>query len=139
MAGSIVVTTSSLGAKVAKYSVVWTSDTLGAVNGNTFAMKPGTIVTVEFIPGTGGSQPTDLYDVDLEDAENIPIFDNGGGTSVGANLSNTIGSHALPMHGLSTFQLFRRWHHGGDVELLVTNAGNAKSGTVNIFVADGVL
>lgn len=139
MAGSIVVTTTDSGAKVTKYSVVWTSDAAGAVSGNSFAMKSGTIVTVEFIPGTGGSQPSDLYDVDLEDAENIPIFDNGGGTSVGSNLSNVNGSHALPMHGLSTFQLFRRWHHGGDVELLVSNAGNAKSGTVNIFVSDGVL
>lgn len=139
MAGSIVVTTSDIGSKVTKYSVAWTSDAAGAVSGNAFPMKTGTIITVEFVPGAGGSQPSDLYDVDLEDAENIPIFDNGGGTSIGANLSNAVGSHALPMHGLSTFQLFRRWHHGGDVELLVTNAGNAKSGTVNIFVADGVL
>lgn len=139
MAGSIVVSTTRLAAGVTKSSVAWTSDAAGAVSGNTFPLAMGTFLTVEFIPGAGGVQPTDLYDVDLQDAEDIPIFDNGAGTTIGANLSNTLGSHAIPLLGLTAVQLFRRWHHGGDVELLVTNAGNAKSGTVNIFMWEGVL
>ena len=139
MAGSITVAATDVGSGVTKYSVVWTSDASGNVNANTFTMKTGTIITVEFIPGSGGVQPTDLYDVDLEDEEGIPIFDNGAGTTVGSNLSNALASHAVPQLGLSAVQLYRRWHHGGDVELLVTNAGDANSGTVNIFVVDGVL
>lgn len=138
MAGSIVVTTSDQGAKITKYSVAWLSDAAGAVNGNTFDMKSGTMLLVAFVPGSGGDQPSDLYDVDLEDADNVSVFDNGGGTSIGANLSNALASHFVPLMGLNAVSLFRRWHQGGPVELLVTNAGNANRGTVNIFVADGV-
>jgi hypothetical protein len=35
--------------------------------------------------------------------------------------------------------IYRRWHHGGPVQPTVTNAGDTKSGTINIFLAFGVL
>lgn len=139
MAGSIAVTVTDIGSKVTKYSVVWTSDAAGAVSGNTFEMKVGTIVAVEFVPGAGGSQPSDLYDVDCLDGEGITMFDDGSGTSIGVNLSNIVGSHAVPLVGLVGVTIYRRWHHGGTVQPTVAAAGNAKSGTINIFVAEGVL
>jgi hypothetical protein len=80
MAGSIVVTTADVGSAITKYNVVWTSDASGDVNTTTFDMKSGTIISVEFIPGTGGLQPTDLYDVDARDEPDaleslVDIFD----------------------------------------------------------------
>lgn len=139
MAGSIAVTTSDLGSGVTEYSIAWTSDASGNVSANAFPMKMGTLVAVEFTPGSGGVQPTDLYDIDMLDAEGATMFDDGAGTSIGANLSNLVTVHRVPLVGLVGVTIYRRWHHGGDVQPTVANAGNAKSGTINVFVANGVL
>lgn len=139
MAGSISVATREVTNNILKYSVTWTSDASGDVNGTEFDMIVGTIVSVEFVPGTGGVTPTTLYDVDLLDEENVTMFDDGSGTSIGSNLSATDASHKVPLVGLVGVTIYRRWHHGGPVELRVANAGNAKQGIVNIFVMAGVL
>lgn len=139
MAGSVALTTSEVTNNVLKYSALWTSDASGDVNGSTFGMIVGTIVAVEFIPGTGGSTPSPLYDVDLLDAEGVTMFDDGSGTSIGSNLSSTEASHKVPLVGLVGVTIYRRWHHGGLVELRVVNAGDTKRGTVNIYVSAGVL
>lgn len=139
MAGSIVLTTREVTNNILLYSVTWTSDAAGDVNGNTFAMSVGTILAVEFIPGTGEVVPTALYDVDLLDAENVTMFDDGSGTSIGANLSATEATHKVPLAGLTGVTIYRRWHHGGNVQPTVANAGNAKSGKINIYLSMGVL
>lgn len=141
MAGSITVTSSGVtgGAGVRKYSVAWTSDASGAVSGNTVAISAGTIVAVEFVPGAGGVQPTDLYDVTFTDADGINVFDDGAGASVGANLSNATASHKVPFVGGGTVTYVRRWLHGGNYTPVVAAAGNAKQGTINVYVAPGVL
>lgn len=139
MAGSIAVTTSDLKSGVTKYSVLWTSDASGNVNSSTFAMKMGTMIAVEFVPGAGALAPTDLYDVDLLDEEGVTMFDNGGGTSIGSNLSSALGSHHVPLVGLIGVTIYRRWHHGGLVQPTVAAAGDSNSGTINIYVAEGVV
>lgn len=120
---------------ITKYSLAWVSDASGDVNGNSVSLLPGSILAVEFIPDAGGTQPTDLYDVDLQDAENISMFDDGAGTKIGDNLSNTTASHKVPFINGATTTYVRTWLHGGTYELVVTNAGNAKGGTVNIYVS----
>lgn len=139
MAGSITVTTTELKGGVTKYSVAWVSDAAGAVSGNAFALKQGTIITVEFTPDSGGTQPTDLYDVTCTDAEGVNIFDDGSGTSVGANLSNAASSHKIPFIGGGTVTYVRRWHPGGNVTPVVAAAGATKGGTIVIYVMDGVV
>lgn len=141
MAGSITTTSSGVtgGTGVRKYSIAWTSDASGAVSGNTVAISAGTIVAVEFVPGAGGVQPTDLYDVTFTDADGINVFDDGAGASVGANLSNAAASHKVPFVGGGTVTYVRRWLHGGNYTPVVAAAGNAKQGTINVYVAPGVL
>lgn len=139
MAGSIVVSTSDNGSRITKYNILWTTDVTGNVDAVTFQMKAGTIISVEFIPGTGGSQPTDLYDVDAKDEHGVSIFDNGAGTSIGSNLSSTLATHAIPLLGVAGITVFRRWHQGGTIEVEVESAGASKSGTITIYVVDGVL
>jgi hypothetical protein len=139
MAGAIVVAVSKVQVGITKYEVTWVSDASGNVNGNTFAMKTGTLIGVEFIPGAGALAPTTLYDVDLTDEEGVTMFDDGSGTSIGSNLSDTVASHKVPLVGLTGVTIYRRWHHGGDAQLLVAGAGDSNAGTVNIYVADGVL
>lgn len=67
------------------------------------------------------------------------MFDNGGGTTIGANLSNVVGIHALPLIGLPGAGTYRRWHHGGPVQPLVAGAGDTNSGVIDIYLVDGVL
>lgn len=139
MAGAIVAGATDVGSGVTRYEVVWVSDASGAVSGSTFEMKAGTIVAVEFVPGAGDLAPTTLYDVDLLDGEGVTMFDDGSGTSIGANLSATTPSHKVPLVGLTGVTIYRRWHHGGAVQLTVAGAGDSNAGTVNIYVAAGVL
>lgn len=149
--GSIAVTTSKLSGSggVQKTSIVWTSDaSAGSVTGNTLAMRPGSIVLVEFIPGTGGVQPTDAYDVDFLDDNGTSMFDDGSGTSIGANLSQTNSTHKIPfitgyvsLAATSTSTTYvRTWLHGGSAyQPTVANAGNSKQGTINIYQVPNVL
>lgn len=139
MAGSITVAATDVGSGVTKYGVAWTSDASGNVNGTTFDIKSGTIIAVEFVPGTGALEPTTLYDVDCTDAEGVTIFDDGSGTSIGSNLSATVPSHKVPLVGLVGVTIYRRWHHGGLVELDISGAGDSNAGTVNIYIAEGIL
>src|SRR5688572_3573320 len=68
-----------------QYSVAWTSSAGGAVSGNAFSVVPGDIVRVEFVPASGGTQPSDLYDATLVITSGADAL---GGQ--GANLSNSI-------------------------------------------------
>lgn len=142
MAGSITVTSSEVASSggIRKYSVAWTSDAAGAVSGNTFDMATGTIVAVEFVPSAVAA-PTDLYDVTCLDDESVNIFDDGtGAASIGANLSATAASYRVPfMGGGGTVTYVRQWLHGGSYQPVVANAGAAKSGVIDVYVAPGVL
>lgn len=139
MAGVALVATSKMDSQVTKYSVTWVSDASGNVSGGAFGVKMGTIVAVEFVPGVGLTQPDNLYDCDCLDGEGVSVFDNGAGATIGANLSNEAASHAVPLVGLTGVTIYRRWHHGGNLQLTVANAGDTNSGVVNIFVAPGVV
>ncbi len=139
MAGVIVTSPIKMKSLITLYQVTWVSDAAGTVSGSTFTTKMGTIVAVEFIPGISITQPDDLYDCDCLDADGISVFDNGAGATIGANLSNTVASHAVPMVGLTGVTIYRRWHRGGPLQLTVANAGDTNSGVVKIYMADGII
>lgn len=138
MAGAVVMAAHKAKAAITQYEVTWVSDASGNVNGSTFEIKQGTILAVEFIPGPGALAPDTLYDVDLLDDNSISLFDDGAGTSVGVNLSATEASHKVPLVGQVGITVYRRWQHGGHVELQVAGAGADNAGTVNIYVLDTV-
>jgi hypothetical protein len=140
MAGSITVTTSDYGAGITKVEILWVSDASGDVSGSTFSMHPGTIIAVEFIPDSGGTQPSNLYDVTFLDVHGVNMFDAGDGTSIGANLSNTAASHHVPFVGGGSVTYVRQWLHGGaGYQPVVANAGNAKGGTIHIYQSRGLI
>jgi len=124
VAGSITVTTSKAGG-LTKYSIAWTSDASGNVSANTLNIQNGELLQVGFVPGAGGSQPTDLYDVTFLDPNSVEIF----GT-VGADRSNANASVGVPVVGT----YFRRILEAGAYTPVVANAGNAKSGTIVLLV-----
>lgn len=107
---------------VVRYTIPWTSTSGGDVNTNPFTVVPGYLVSIRFIPGSGGSQPSDAYDVTLSDGI---ITDLTGGQ--GANLSNAVAS-TLSWNP----PLFQDGTHTFDV--VVAHAGSVKTGTVVIYV-----
>lgn len=122
MAGTATVTQLYKSRKVKSYSIAWTSTAGGAVSANAFATIGGYIVRVTVVPGSGGSAPTDLYDATLVDADNIDVLD-----ATGANLAAATGvtfNFDPPLFLPS----------GGTLDLVIANAGNAKTGRVDIYI-----
>jgi hypothetical protein len=124
MAGTLAVSTLDVGGAVTRYKLTWTSDASGAVNTNAFAVKPGVLVQLKFVPNSAGTQPTDLYDITLVDTDSLDVI--GG---AGANLSNSAGS-------IKNALLGDVYYHDGQqlLDLVVANAGNAKGGIVYLWV-----
>jgi hypothetical protein len=80
---------------------------------------------VSFIPGAGGVQPTNLYDVTLLDDDGTDLL-----AGLGANLSNVTASAVAPMLGASTNVPVVVV---GSANLVVANAGAAKQGTIVLY------
>jgi len=117
---TITVTTAS-DIRTTRYSLAWVSDASGNVNTNPFTPVQGQLTQIKFIPDGGGTAPTALYDVVLNDANGIDYL--GG---AGANLSATVSTQvrvAAPLlyDGVST------------LDLNVTNSGVSKGGTVQLW------
>jgi hypothetical protein len=133
MAGSVTATQGSTSQQVKRYSLAWTSDASGVVSGTSAPIGQGTIVAVTFSPGSGGTQPTDAYDLTL-------LCDTHGNDVMGgegANLSNATSAHTVPfISNTSGVSFVRQWLHGGGYTLTIANAGNAKTGTVDIYVSN---
>jgi hypothetical protein len=124
MPGTLTVTESLLpGGR--KYVLAWTADANGDVSGAPaqFALGAGVLRQYRFIPGTGGNQPTNLYDVTLTDPDGFDVLEGNG-----ANRSN------VAIEVLANKQIYAepRTH-----ELVVAAAGNAKRGTVELIVIRG--
>lgn len=125
-AGSITVTSTTVGSSQVQYSLAWTSDAAGAVSGHALDIRRGFLLHVEFVPGSGGTQPTDLYDAQLQDRFDVDLLNNGT-TAQGGNLSNAtskIVQWSPPLY----------YDGRGSLELVISNAGNAKTGTVYLTV-----
>lgn len=123
MAGSVTVTSTARLGGVTEYSCAWVSDASGDVSGNAFAVRPGTIVGIRTKPSA--TTPTAAYDMTLVDTDSVDIL-----TGLGANLSATVTVRAVPH--LSTYGLV--YFEGGNLDLVVAAAGNAKGGTLTIWV-----
>lgn len=121
--GTVTVTTTTLAdIRAVKYSIAWVSDGSGNVNTNPQTFRPGSLIQIKFIPDGGGTAPTALYDVVLNDANGLDYL---GGT--GANLSATVSTQtrvAAPLIYDAT----------GTLDLVVTNAGASKGGTVQLWI-----
>lgn len=126
MAGSATIAKTKVG-HLDKYTIAWTSDAAGAVSANALAIdRPGTIEMVRFTPGAGGVQPTDLYDItSLNNAQGVNAIPGLGG-----NLSNVTPTEAVPVVSTS----FKVHLEAGTLTPLIANAGNAKSGTIELLV-----
>lgn len=124
-AGTVTVTTSEVSSRserLVRYTVAWTSDAAGDVTGNAFDVVAGRLVSIRFVPGTGGVAPDDLYDVTLTDGDVTDLLDGQGANRSATATSLVQWDPALFQDGSRTY------------DVVVANAGNANSGTVVILV-----
>jgi len=119
--GTLTVAASEAGRGITKYLCTWTSSAGGAVSANSFAVPSGYLVAIKCVPDSGGTQPDDLYDLTLVDADTVDVLD-----SRGLNLSNAAGKILQwdPPLFIDTATL----------DLVIANAGSAKGGTVSIWM-----
>ena len=109
MAGSIALTTADLGGGITKYSIAWTSDASGNVNGTPVALKRGRLLQVKFAPTNGGTQPSNNYAATLIDADGVDLL-----AGKGAALSNTAASVAVPVVSGREPGFHRSWQFYAD-------------------------
>lgn len=123
-AGSATVTATAvrdLGTRYVRYTVQWTSSAGGAVSGNPFSVNAGRLVSIRFSPGA--TTPTDLYDATLAETGGLADLTSGQG----ANQSST--NAAIYTWDPPIFQDGSRM-----LDVVISNAGSAKTGTVVILV-----
>lgn len=132
MAGTLLVTGAGLVSGIRKFTLAWTSTAGGAVSGNPFDFPSGCIIQVKFIPGAGGTQPTNNYTVALNDTDGVDVF---AGIGSGTNLSNATSKIAVPYFGLAPTQVYSLYFHDASqqLDLVVAAAGASKTGTVIIW------
>jgi hypothetical protein len=123
--GTVVVTSEVGSGNLSVFTLAWTSSAAGAVSGNAVTVS-GLLWQVKFVPNTGATQPTDNYDVTLTDQDGADML-TVSGVAEGSNLSN-----ALPKVIRYTSPPVLK--SGGTLDLVVANAGNAKTGTVYLWI-----
>ena len=120
MAITLVEDTNIYGLK--KVKATWASDTAGAASATTSNKYSGVIVRAIFTPDGGGTQPTDAYDVVINDADGYDLL-NG----LGANLSNAATVQKTMNDGL-TYML------GSTLAFSISNAGETKGGIITLYI-----
>lgn len=122
-AGSITFTYNEI-RTMKKVTFDWTSDASGDVNGVLSAGLSGIIYRITFIPDGGGTQPSNLYDVVLNETDGFDVLN-----AKGANLSNVTSTTVGPALTGGEMAI-----EDSAFDLVVTNAGNAKGGKVILYI-----
>lgn len=121
MAGTVV-TTEIIHRPVKKVVFTWTSSAGGAADAVTTEFFTGRIIYAAQLPDGGGTQPTDLYDVTVTDADGVDVL-----KGLGADLSNAAATYKADSDGLGAVVESK-------LTLAVTNAGNAKGGKTILYI-----
>jgi hypothetical protein len=128
MAGSIVLTTADLGGGVTKYSVAWTSDASGNVNGTPIALTRGRLIQVKFVPTNGHTQPSNNYAATLLDGDGVDVL-----AGKGATLSNAASSIAVPIVSSASAAFIEP----GNFTPTISAAGNVTNGRIDLYIGPG--
>jgi len=98
----------------------WESDESGDVSEETSAAVAGLLRRVVTVPDSGDTQPSDQYDIELQDEQGVDLL---GGS--GANRSNSSAEQIIPDPAVAV---------GSRLTLVVSNAGDTKGGTVYAYI-----
>jgi hypothetical protein len=123
--GTVTVTEEKVGS-VKKILFDWLSENGGANAGKaqkttTYAYN-GVLERVVFVPDSGGTQPTNAYDVEVQDEDGYDVL-----AANGADLSNAAAVTKTHANGLGAVA-------NDKLTVVVTNAGDAKGGAVIVYL-----
>jgi len=103
----------------------WTADASGNAT-KTFGDVNGTIERIVFVPSaTSGVVPDSGYDVTLTDDNGIDVFSGKGANLSAASSTSVLETGSDPVLPFATC---------GQLDLSVSNAGNASQGIIRIYV-----
>ena len=119
-AGTVTATEERAGA-TQKVSFTWTSSAGGAADGATVNSYNGQIVRLVTVPSGGGTAPTDDYDLTVVDDDAVDVLMAAGANRDTANTEQVLASSL-------------GYVANDKLTLHVTNAGNAKAGTVHVYI-----
>lgn len=123
MPGTITVSESPIKqGSLRRFNLDWLSDASGDASGTTINVF-GYVRRITIIPDGGGTAPTSNYDLVINDANSVDVA-----VAAGANLSATVTTSTQPEIGNDNPAVV------GSLELVVSNAGNAKGGNVVLYI-----
>ena len=127
MAGTVTLTEQIIGS-IKQIKLAWVSDGAGAADAVTTNLFDGVVLSAQFVPDGGATQPDDQYDVTFKDANGIDVL-----SGYGANLSNAAtvdtASTALAKGlGIGSVALSK-------LTLAVSGAGAANGGTIYVNIS----
>jgi hypothetical protein len=111
--------------QIRKISGVWVSKSDGNVDGGSNCDIPINGYIVQVVTDPGATAPTDNYDIVLNDSDSMDIM---GGRLQNRDTSNS--EQEVPLIGGT----YMPRYVNGSVSLDIDNAGNAKGGTIIIYV-----
>ncbi len=118
----VTITQDTITYPIQKVSWDWLSATGGAVTSAASGFFMGKIVRAILASDSGGTAPTNLYDVVIEDDDGLDVL-----AGAGANVTAAATVHVTD----PTKVLYLR---SGTLTLKVTNAGDAKGGVVTLYI-----
>jgi hypothetical protein len=116
--------------KVVKYSIAWTSDSAGRVTATVPDMY-GYILRVTTNPGDSTAAPSDNYDIVLNDEDTTDTLQG-----LGANRDESTVETITPHVGNVATGALIPMPVAGDLYLLITNAGDANSGVIRVYMKE---
>ena len=118
----VTITQDAIEYPIQKVSWDWLCTDLGVVSSAASGWYCGKIVRAIISPDSSTTQPTDAYDVTIEDADGFDIL-----SGEGANASNAAAVHITdPTKTL--------WVRSGVLTLKIASAGDAKGGVVTLYI-----
>lgn len=125
------------GAPIHYVTIAWTSTSGGAAD-ITLASISGWIIKGVTVPAGGGSAPTDNYDIDITDANSVNILSNCKTGLHDRDTANTEEVYFFVLNQDATaLSTGCSPVVSGALTVSITNAGNAKSGTLILYYCPG--
>lgn len=115
-------------------TVAWTSDASGNATGTTPKLI-GRLIKAVTVPAAAGSAPTDNYDIALTDEQSVDVLGGVQSNIQNRDTANTEEVYFLVKDAAGT-PLAQSIHPlvCNVLTVSVTNAGNAKSGTIYLYL-----
>lgn len=122
--GTTTVTNTGYPDGLLRWTIAWTSDGSGDATHTTTRIS-GTIERITFMPGSGDDKPSNSYAATLLDDDGVDALRGKGAALSDTTVSNICTTDSSPVLPYPT---------SGPLDLSVSGAGAANSGTIRLFV-----